>query len=172
VLAGGLALAVAAGGAGRAYRTVAEARATLASPDRGDALRAASQVVAAHPLGGAGPGHTRLRWEGPDGVVRLFGYAHNEYVQLAAELGLVGLGLLAILLAALGRLLWRARPAGAGQPTWAGVVAAAVAFAVHSGLDFTWHLPAVVLTVLLLVGAVLPPPAADRQPIPHRKASP
>jgi hypothetical protein len=39
------------------------------------------------------------------------------------------------------------------------VVAAAAAFAVHSGFDFVWHLPAIVLTVTLLVGLVLPPPA-------------
>jgi hypothetical protein len=36
------------------------------------------------------------------------------------------------------------------------VVAGAAAFAVHSGFDFVWHLPAVVLTVVLLIGAVLP----------------
>jgi len=39
-----------------------------------------------------------------------------------------------------------------------GVVAAAAAFAVHSGFDFVWHLPAIVLTVTLLVGLVLPAP--------------
>ena len=51
-----------------------------------------------------------------------FRYAHNEYIQVAAELGLVGLSLLAILLVALGRLLWSARatspmprPVGAGR---------------------------------------------------------
>ena len=42
--------------------------------------------------------------------------------------------------------------------TWAGVVAAVAAFAVHSGFDFVWHLPAIVLTVTLLVGLVLPAP--------------
>ena len=160
-VAGGLTLA-ALGGGGEAYRAVAGARATLASPERSDALRAALAVAADHPLGGAGPGQTELRWEGPDGVVRFFRYAHNEYVQVAAELGLVGLGLLAALLVALARMLWRARPARPGGQVWAGVVAAAAAFAVHSGFDFVWHLPAVLLTVTLLAGVVLPP-------IPPRK---
>jgi hypothetical protein len=80
----------------------------------------------------------------------------------------VGLALLAILLAALARLLWRARPtghSGAGA-TWAGVVAAVAAFAVHSGFDFVWHLPASVLIVTLLVGLVLPSPATA--PAPER----
>jgi len=44
------------------------------------------------------------------------------------------------------------------------------AFAVHSGFDFVWHLPAVVLTVMLLLGAVLPAPHGARCPhaVRHR----
>jgi hypothetical protein len=41
-------------------------------------------------------------------------------------------------------------------------VAATAAFAVHSGFDFVWHLPAVVLTVCLLAGLVLPMPRRRR----------
>jgi hypothetical protein len=62
------------------------------------------------------------------------------------------------LLVAVARMLWRARPTGRASATWAGAVAAAAAFAVHGGFDFDWHLPAIVLTVLLLVGLVLPAP--------------
>ena len=172
LLLGGLA-AVAALGGGEAWPKVVDSRATLGSPERSDALRAATQVVADSPLGGAGPGHTQLRWEGPDGGTRYFSYVHNEYLQVAADLGLVGLALLAVLLVALARLLWGARATAAGL--WAGAVAAACAFAVHSGFDFVWHLPAVVLTVALLAGVVLPPPpagSANRPPIPHRKEAP
>ncbi|HEV2870006.1 MAG TPA: hypothetical protein VG409_01185, partial [Actinomycetota bacterium] len=118
-------------------------------------------------------GHTQLRWEGPDGGTRYLSYVHNEYLQVAADLGLVGLALLAVLLVALARLLWGARATAVGP--WTGVVAAACAFAVHSGFDFVWHLPAVVLTVALLAAAVLPPPpagSANRPPIPHRKEAP
>jgi O-antigen ligase len=157
-LMGGLALIAITGGADNAARVVAQARITLASPDRGGALRAAVGVIAEHPLAGAGPGQADLQQRGQDGGTRFFGYAHNEYAQVAAELGLVGLVLLAVLLLALARLLWRARATGAAGATWAGVVAATAAFAVHSGFDFVWHLPAVLLTVLLLVGVVLPAP--------------
>jgi hypothetical protein len=158
------------GGAGGALRAVAGARASLASPDRTGALLAARQVVADHPLTGAGPGHTQLRWEGSDGVAHFFVYAHNEYAQVAAELGLVGLVLLALLLAGVARLLWRSLPAGAAAGPWAGVVAAVAAFAVHGGLDFIWHLPAVVLAVTVLAGACLPPPAPEIPiPVPPRK---
>jgi O-antigen ligase len=165
---GGLVLVAGGPGAGEALGAVAEGRISLASPDRTGALQAARQVVADHPLTGAGPGHTQLRSEGPDGATRFFAYAHNEYAQVAAELGLVGLALLVALLAALARLLWRSRPAGNGL--WAGVVAAAAAFAVHAGFGFVWHLPAVVLAVTVLVGAALPAPVPNPPvPAPPRK---
>jgi hypothetical protein len=76
----------------------------------------------------------------------------------------VGLVLLALLLVAIACLLWRARATGRPGATWAGAVAAAAAFATHSGFDFVWHLPAIVLTVTLLVGAALP--AVDTAPSP------
>jgi len=170
-LAGGLALVALGGrGAGEAIRTVAEARINLASPDRGAALRAALRATAEHPVVGAGPGLADLRWKEPDGGIHFFAYAHNEYAQLAAQLGLVGLTLLAVLLLAIARVLWTARPTGPSEALWAGVVAAMAAFAVHSGFDFVWHLPAVVLTVMLLLGAVLPAPHGARCPhaVRHR----
>jgi O-Antigen ligase len=165
-LAGGVLVAGIAGllaigvGVGSAAQTVAAARVSLASPDRTGALQAALGLVSQHPLTGTGPGQAELRWEGTDHGTHLYAYVHNEYLQLAAELGLVGLVLLAVLLAAMARLLWRARPTDPASGTWAGVVAASVAFAIHSGFDFVWHLPAIVLTVTLLIGVVLPGPAA------------
>ena len=100
------------GGMGDAARTVAEARGNLASPDRTGALHAALRLVAQHPLTGTGPGQADLRWKGHDHGSQLYAYVHNEYLQVTAELGLVGLGLLAVLLVAITRLLWRARPTG------------------------------------------------------------
>ena len=150
------------GGIGGAAQTVAQARGNLASPDRTGALHAALRLVTQHPLTGTGPGQADLRWKGHDHGSQLYTYVHNEYLQATAELGLVGLGLLAVLLVAITRLLWRARPTGHPTTTtstsWAGVVAAVAAFAIHSGLDFVWHLPAIVLTVTLLIGLVLPAP--------------
>jgi hypothetical protein len=167
VLAAGVGGLLATGaGVGGAAGTVAEARANLASPDRTGALHAAVRLVAQHPVTGTGPGQADLRWKEYGHGAQLFAYAHNEYLQVTAELGLVGLVLLAVLLVALARLLWRARTTGCSGATWAGVVAAAAAFATHSGFDFVWHLPAVVLTVTLLVGAALPArdTAAAQQP--------
>jgi len=168
VLLGCLVVAVVAGGVGDAARLVAGTRITLASPDRSGAVGAALRVAAEHPLTGAGPGQADLRSRGADGGTRIFGYAHNEYVQVAAELGLVGVALLAVLLVALGRLLWRARATGPPVAGWAGVAAATAAFAVHSGFDFVWHLPAVVLAVTLLAGAILPAPDGAGARTPFR----
>jgi hypothetical protein len=170
VLLGWVAVAVIAGGVGDAARPVADARITLASPDRSGAVGAALRVAAEHPLTGAGPGQADLRSEGTDGGTRIFGYAHNEYAQVAAELGLVGLALLAVLLVALARLLWRARAPGPAVAGWAGVVAATAAFAVHSGFDFVWHLPAVALTVTLLAGVIIPAPWGAGACTPFRTA--
>jgi hypothetical protein len=146
------------GGVGGAAQTVAEARANFASPDRTGALHAALRLAAQHPLTGTGPGQAHLRWKGQGHGTQLYAYVHNEYLQVAAELGLVGLVLLAVLLAAIARLLWRTRATGRPGATWAGAAAAAAAFATHSGFEFVWHLPAIVLTVTLLVGAALPAP--------------
>ena len=175
LVAGVAGLLATGGGVGGAVQTVAEARVNLASPDRTGALQAALGLVAQHPLTGTGPGQAELRWKGTDHGIHLYAYVHNEYLQLAAELGLVGLVLLAVLLAATAWLLWRARPTGPASATWAGVVAAATAFVVHSGFDFVWHLPAIVLTVTLLVGIVLPAPStapADNQTVPAQAKEP
>jgi hypothetical protein len=175
VLVAGIAGLLASGGVGGAAQTVAAARVNLASPDRTGALQAALQLVAQHPLTGTGPGQAELRWKGTDHGTHLYAYVHNEYLQLAAELGLVGLVLLAVLLAATAWLLWRTRPTDPASTTWAGVVAAATAFVVHSGFDFVWHLPAIVLTVTLLIGIVLPAPAtapADNQSVPAQAKEP
>jgi hypothetical protein len=166
LVAGAAGLSATGGGVGGAARTVAEARANFASPDRTGALHAALRLVAQHPLTGTGPGQAHLRWKGQGDGTRLYAYVHDEYAQLAAELGLVGLVLLAALLVAVARRLWRARATGRPGATWAGTAAAAAAFATHSGFDFVWHLPAIVLTVTLLVGAALPVPdtAPAQQP--------
>ena len=177
VLVAGVAglLLSAGGGIGGAAQTVAEARGNLASPDRTGALHAALRLVAQHPLTGTGPGNADLRWRGHEDGSQLYAYVHNEYLQVTAELGLVGLVLLALLLVATARLLWRTRPTGPATTTWAGVVAAVAAFAVHSGFDFVWHLPAIVLTVALLVGLVLPTPdtaPAHMPSVPVQKEEP
>ena len=162
LLAAGAALAAAlivtyrAPGVQGAARALAGARFNLASPDRSGETGTALRLIGQHPLAGAGPGHATLRWIGPGGGLRVNRYVHDEYLQVLADLGIIGAALLAVFLAAAGRLLWRARVDLPRAAVWAGAVAGVTAFAVHSGFDFLWHVPAIPLTVAVLVGLAVP----------------
>jgi hypothetical protein len=153
VLAAGAVLAV--GGRGSNAATVASTRLTIASPDRAAAARAALQLAADRPLTGTGPGRAVLTWV-QDSRRVTSRYAHNEYLQVLAELGFVGLALLIVLLASLARTIWWGRPHTPSTAIWAGAVAGLAALAVHSALDFLWHLPAIPLAGAVLAGLVLP----------------
>jgi len=151
-------LATGAGVAG-AVDPARSSRLTLASPDRADEAAAAVRVAADRPVTGAGPGQVVLAWRDADGRRLVAHYAHNEYLQTAAELGLVGLGLVLVLA---GGIVREARR-GTGDPVRAAAGAGLVAVAVHSGMDFLWHIPAIPLVCAALVAvASRPPPGAAR----------
>lgn len=151
-----LLLAVIAGGPAREpSRRVLDSRFSAASSsDRAEEARAALRVAAGRPLNGSGPGKADLSWVRDDGAVLFARYAHNEYLQVLAELGAVGLGLLLGLFVAIGREVRRDRAELSALPTWAGAVAGLVALAVDGLFDFGWHVPAIALTGALLVGIV------------------
>jgi O-antigen ligase len=175
-LALGLAAAVlvacavlAVGGRGGDTAAVIRTRLTIASPDRVAAARAALQLAAERPLTGAGPDRAVLSWV-QDSRRVTSRYVHNEYLQVLAELGFVGLALLVVLLASLAWTVWRGRPHAPSTAVWAGVAAGLAALAVHSGLDFLWHLPAIPLAGAVLAGLVLPAvldPEGGTQPPDH-----
>ena len=145
---------VAWGPARDAGRQIARPRLSIASPDRVDEARAALRVAGRRPLAGVGPGNADLRWIRSDGAVVVARYAHNEYLQTLADLGVVGLGLLASLLVAVAHMVRRGRAVAPSPVVWAGVAAGLVALGVHGLFDFGWHLPAVPLTGAVLVGIV------------------
>jgi hypothetical protein len=136
---------------GRAVQAAVEARGNLSSPDRSEALRAAWRHIQSAPLTGSGPGQLRLGWTTPDGSHATIRFVHNEYVQVAAELGLVGAVLLIIFLVTLAWFLHQRRGSGPGA-LWAGVTAGVVALVIHASLDFLWHLPVIPLMAAGLVG--------------------
>jgi hypothetical protein len=88
-----------------------------------------------------------------------------------AELGTVGLALLLILLATVVQMVRRGRGLTGIPATWAGVAAGLSALAVHSGLDFLWHLPAIPLTGAVLIGLTAPPLDEGRESAQRRLAS-
>ena len=155
-LAAGLIVVYQAPGVHSALRALAGTRFNLASPDRSGETGAALRLIGQHPLAGVGPGHATLRWTGPGGGLRVDRYVHDGYLQVLTDLGIIGAALLAIFMAAAGRLLWRARVDLPLPALWAGAVAGVTAFAVHSGFDFLWQVPAIPLTVAVLVGLAAP----------------
>src|SRR5215469_13980250 len=151
-----------------AVRRLLHTRLTFASAARSGEAAAAIRLIASHPLAGVGPGHA-LRWTSVGGV-SVDQYAHDEYLQVFTDLGIIGAALAAILLVAAGRLLWRARAFSADRAVWAGAVAAATAFAFHSGFDFLWQVPAIPLIVAALVGLALCQPSALQHEPPGEPA--
>src|SRR5215211_3441022 len=146
-------------------------RASVASSDRVQAARAALRLVERRPWTGAGPGQATLYWVGPDGRTLTIRYVHNEFLQVLAELGTIGLALLLLLLAGVARMVWRGRDLVGTPATWAGIVAGLSALAVHSSLDFLWHLPAIPLAGAVLAGLTAPPLEERRESAQQSLAS-
>jgi O-antigen ligase/polysaccharide polymerase Wzy-like membrane protein len=132
-------------------------RLTLAPRGRGVEASDALHQAASRPLSGVGPGQATFTWQTSDGRTATVRYAHNEYLQVLAELGAVGLIALGAFFAALGRAVWRGRGSAPSPEAFAGIAAGLVALASHSGFDFLWHVPAVALAGALLAGLALTP---------------
>ncbi len=149
-------VAVGPGALAGAVDEVAGWRAHASSPARLEAARAGLHLVAERPWTGAGPGDGWTSWRGSDGSRATMRYVHDEYLQVAVDLGLPGLLMvLAILLATARALRADLRLPSSGSATTgrtAGACAALLAAAVHAGFDFVWHVPAVALLVAVVVG--------------------
>ncbi len=115
--------------------------------------RVALRAFGDEPLRGVGAGGWAvdwLRWRPIDEGAQ---DAHSLYLQTAAELGLVGLVLLAAFLSG---VAWAARDALAVAPgVAAGPIAGFVVWAAHVALDWDWQMPAVTLSALVLAAALL-----------------
>ncbi|MFD5830332.1 O-antigen ligase family protein [Lentzea sp. NPDC060358] len=149
-----IALLLAAGGvvAVASFADGLATRLSVSSPDRAGATGAALDSVARTPLLGVGPGNGSFFFDRVNEGTRVMRYVHNEYLQVLVELGAVGLVLVLGVVAAVLLGLWRGR----GTPLWAGSCAAVVALLVHSGFDFLWHLPVVLVVAGLCAGLGFP----------------
>lgn len=140
------------------------------SPEREQANDLAIEAIRRNPVGGVGPGDLDLIWHTPDAVQSLQ-YVHNEYLELTAELGLIGLAFLATSALLVVRSMRRAR-SSADTARWVGGAAGLAAFGVHSAFDFLWHVPAVPLVAASVLGLAIAPSsdrtieASDLQPQP------
>lgn len=127
-------------------------RLSFSSPDRAGATGAALRMVAQAPLIGVGPGNGSFFFESGNVGTRVMRYVHDEYLQVLVELGAVGLLLALLVIAATLRGMWRGR----GTGLWAGAMAGVVVVLVHSGFDFLWHLPVVLIGAGVCAGLGFP----------------
>ncbi|MBI2081471.1 MAG: O-antigen ligase family protein, partial [candidate division NC10 bacterium] len=113
-------------------------------------------IIRDHPLLGTGPGTFPLVLGRYQQVPYVTGrYAHNAWLEFAAE---TGLPFTALVLLGFGLSVRRAlRAIREGQdeaPLRLGIAAAVLASATHALLDIDWSLPAIALPLSLLLGAV------------------
>ena len=126
------------------------ARLASAESNRYAYWRVALDMFAEQPLRGAGSGAFRVRWRRDREVTDPARDAHSLYLETAAELGLVGLALLGVFAAGLAgaaRAARRTSPAEAAGPA-----AGLVLWALHTGIDWDWEMPALTLVALVLAG--------------------
>jgi hypothetical protein len=126
----------------------------------------ALQGFEADHLRGSGAGTYQLEWtrERPTPVDAHDG--HSLYMETLGELGIVGLGLVALcLILLLAGFARRAR--GPDRELFAALLGAGVAWALVAGLDWVWEMPAVTLWLFALGGAALARPPRERAPGPR-----
>jgi O-antigen ligase len=99
------------------------------------------------PLAGRGAGTFVLGWIEQRPIDVDVRDAHSLYLETLAELGIVGLALLILVLAA--------PLAGFGPSAGAAAAGGYVAFLVHAGLDWDWEMPAVTVAGLLCGASLL-----------------
>ena len=152
VLAGALVLVVADRASPPARGATAERFADVGS-NRADYWRVAAGSFADSPLYGVGTAGFRVEWLRERDVAEGAVDAHSLYLETAAELGLVGLALLAAFVG--GVAVCARRLVAADAALAAGPCAALAALALHAGIDWDWELPALTLVGLLLAGTVV-----------------
>lgn len=118
--------------------------------ERGPLWTAAADLASDNQGTGVGPGRfAAVSRASSDADLR---WAHNGYLQVAAELGVVGLVMLVSLLGWVYARLALAASVARPQPAALGA-AAVTMVALHATGDYVLHFPAVVLTLAVLVGA-------------------
>jgi hypothetical protein len=134
---------------------------------RYDYWRVAIDAGAAHPLAGVGASGFRVEWLRRRHIDEAVRDAHSLELETFAELGLVGVALLAALLVAVAiaaAAAHRIDPALAAGPA-----AALTAWAFHSAIDWDWEMPALTLVAVVLAGVLL---ARAAPTAPRRSAAP
>jgi O-antigen ligase/polysaccharide polymerase Wzy-like membrane protein len=160
VICAGLGLAIVLGAHERSAQPLQGGSSRLVSlqSNRYAYWRVALRAFGTEPLHGVGAGGWAVDWLRWRPFAEGAQDAHSLELQTLAELGLVGLALLAAFLAGVGiaaRAAYRVAPGAA-----AGAIAGCVVWLAHSPLDWDWEMPAVTLIALILAGSLLALPEA------------
>lgn len=163
--------------------------------DQGIAARAASAVSAGdysiqgrlrfwkaglaifvdHPLVGTGPGTFGIVHPAYQRDVRYYARdPHSLYVQVLAEMGLLGAGGLAFLLIVVAVTWWRTLRSLEGREEYwliAGVGMSLAAFFIHSGVEMNWMFPANPAMAFALIGVLAACDPSSRSRTPDGTAS-
>ena len=124
---------------------------TLTGSGRADAWNVAWKDYRENPVLGSGAGTFEHYWVEHRPSSTYFRDAHSLYLETLAELGPLGLALVAGAVAAMVASAVRVR----GDPLAAGAFGAVVAFLVHAGVDWDWEMPAVTCTALACGAALV-----------------
>jgi hypothetical protein len=151
----GLAIAIVAGAKEKSSRPLSPGATRLVTlqSNRYDYWRVAMRAFGDEPLRGVGAGGWSVYWLRYRTIDEFAQDAHSLPLQTLAELGLVGLALLAAFFAgvALSALAaYRILPVVSAGP-----IAAFIVWTVHSPLDWDWQMPAVTLVAVGLAGLLL-----------------
>ncbi|MGE5272755.1 MAG: O-antigen ligase family protein [Verrucomicrobiota bacterium] len=134
----------------------------LSANGRVEHWHTAWQQVKAHPVIGDGPGTYAQFWMQHRRVPATVHDAHSLYLETLAELGPLGLLLLALVFGTPLAAIRRARSA----PLVPIVAGAYCAFLLHAAGDWDWELPAVTLAALYCAIGLLAAGRRDREPTP------
>jgi O-antigen ligase len=154
----GIGLLVAMGGGDSESVGTGGGRVATLDTNRDALWGVALDAFAEHPLTGVGTSSFAVEWlRERDEVDRALD-AHSLYVETLAELGIVGALLLAAFLAAVAAGIVAAVRPGPRDRVVAACTPAVVAFFVHAAFDWDWESPALAITALVLVAALLQRP--------------
>ncbi|HKP91381.1 MAG TPA: O-antigen ligase family protein [Thermoleophilaceae bacterium] len=129
-----------------------------------DHWRAAVDEFDAEPFHGGGAGTYEYAWNRHRDVDLRVVDAHNLYVEVLAEYGIVGLLLLLLTIAGIAVTL-ALRLSSRNRTLYAALLAAVVAWAAHAGFDWHWEMPAVTAWLFAVGGAVAAARAGARAPV-------
>jgi O-Antigen ligase len=127
---------------------------SFSGENRAEQWRIALHAFRHRPLLGQGAGTYQFYYEQRRSTSISVTDSHSLYFQTLAELGIVGFGLMAISI--LGVLVILARRCrGRERSVYAVLFAVACVWAVHTGVDWDWEMPAATLWLFIIGGAAL-----------------